>query len=148
MGLFVITLVLISTFAHAGWNLLARYQRSEKIFLNRMLLLTAFVGFLPAVSSEILTHSITPKAWACVAGSGLFGGFYYFYLFRSYKSLDFTTVYPVVRSLPILLIALGDVLRGRYPTLIGMARNVSCYIRMFLCPSQINQRICQNKRIL
>lgn len=119
MSVFVVVIILISTFAHAGWNLLARNQRDDESFFSRMLLIIVAVGFLPAVSSEILVRSITLKAWLCVLGSGLFCGFYYFYLARSYKSLDFTTVYPIVRSLPILLIALGDVLRGRYPTPIG-----------------------------
>ncbi len=37
MNPFAIVLVLVSTFMHAGWNLLARYQRSEAIFFSRML---------------------------------------------------------------------------------------------------------------
>jgi len=113
MGSFVITLVLCSTFMHAGWNLLARRQRSEAAFFSRMLLVSVSLGFVPAVVSESLTRSLPPVAWACVLGSGLCGGLYYFFLARAYASSDFTVVYPVARSLPLLLIGLGDTLRGR-----------------------------------
>ena len=73
----VAVLVLGSTFMHAGWNLLARRRRAELVLFNRMLIVAALAGFVPAVLSEALTHSLTPKAWLCVAGSGCFAGFYY-----------------------------------------------------------------------
>jgi len=104
---------------HAGWNLFARQQRSEIIFFSRMLTVTAVIGFLPAVLSEILTHSLTFKAWICVAGSGLCCGAYFYFLARAYESSDFTIVYPIARSLPVLFVGIGDVLRGRYLSLGG-----------------------------
>jgi len=119
MNPFVITLILCSTFMHAGWNLLARRQRSELIFFNRLLAAVVILGFAPAVLSEVLTPSLTSRAWACVIGSGVFAALYFFALARAYGSSDFTVVYPVARSLPVLFVALGDVLRGRYPTTIG-----------------------------
>lgn len=114
-----IILVLASCFMHAGWNLLARKQRSEVNFIGRMLYLTFWVGLLPAFSSELLTHSLGVKAWFCVVGSGICCGIYYFSLARAYGSSDFTVVYPVVRSLPILFVAMGDVARGRWITPVG-----------------------------
>jgi len=98
---------------HAGWNLLARRQCAEVTFIGRMLVVTVVVLFAPAVTSEILTRSITPLAWACVLGSGACCGVYYYSLARAYNSSEFTVVYPVARSLPVVLVALGDVLRGR-----------------------------------
>jgi len=115
----VIALVFISTFMHAGWNLLARRRKSEGIFFNRMLALTALAGLVPAAISEGLTRSISAEAWACVAASGTCCGVYYFCLARAYGSADFTIVYPVARALPVLLVALGDVLLGRQPTPLG-----------------------------
>lgn len=119
MSSFVIVLILCSAFMHAGWNLFARRQRSETIFFSRMLTVTAVIGFLPAVLSEILTHSLTFKAWLCVAGSGLCCGAYFYFLARAYESSDFTIVYPIARSLPVLFVGIGDVLRGRYLSLGG-----------------------------
>jgi drug/metabolite transporter (DMT)-like permease len=115
----VILIVLVSTFMHAGWNLLARYYRSETTFYNKMVLLTVIVGFVPAVWSEAVTRSMTPLAWACVTGSGICASLYLFGLARAYEASDFTIVYPVVRSLPVIFIGIADVLRGRYLTPIG-----------------------------
>ena len=119
MSLFVIVLILCSAFMHAGWNLLAHRERSETVFYHRMLLLTAVIGFVPGVVSEALTHSLTLEAWICVACSGLCSGAYFFWLSRSYESSDFTVVYPIARSLPVLIVGLGDMLRGRYVTSVG-----------------------------
>lgn len=116
---FVITLVLCSTFMHAGWNLLARRQRSETAFFKRMLTVTALVGFVPAVLSEMQARSLTPTAWACVVGSGCCCGAYYLFLARAYESSDFTVAYPVARALPVLFVGVGDVLRGRHLTPMG-----------------------------
>ena len=121
MSPFVIALILCSSLMHVGWNLLARRERSEAIFYHRMLLVTALIGFVPGVVSEALTHSLTLEAWICVAFSGLCSGAYFFWLARSYEFSDFTVVYPIARSLPVLLVGLGDVLRGRYVTPIGWA---------------------------
>jgi drug/metabolite transporter (DMT)-like permease len=115
----VILIVLVSTFMHAGWNLLARSSRSETSFYNQMVLITTVVGFVPAVWSEAITHSMTPLAWVCVTGSGICASLYLFGLARAYEVTDFTIVYPVVRSLPVVFIGIGDVLRGRYLTPFG-----------------------------
>lgn len=119
MSASVIAIVLVSTFFHAGWNLLARYTRSEGVFYQRMLIITMAVGFLPAVLSEIRSSSLTPLAWACVVGSGTCAAFYLYGLARAFAASDFTIVYPVARALPVIFIAVIDVLRGRYLTPLG-----------------------------
>jgi len=119
MSPFVVALVLCSAFMHACWNLLGRWQRDETVFFRRMLIVIVSIGFAPAILSETLTHSLTLKAWACVAGSGFFCALYLFSLARAYGSSDFTIVYPVARALPVFFVGIGDVLRGRYPTAIG-----------------------------
>ena len=104
---------------HASWNLLARYYRSERIFYYQMLIVIILVGFIPATVSEIITRSLTPKAWACVLGSGFCAGLYLYFLARAFENSDFTIVYPVARSLPVIFVAFGDLLRGRYLTELG-----------------------------
>ena len=104
---------------HAGWNLVARHHRCEADFFNRMLAMTALFGFLPAVLSEVLTRSLPLMAWVYVAGSGFCCGIYFFFLARAYESSDFTVVYPVAHSLPVLFVSIGDLLRGRYLTPMG-----------------------------
>lgn len=119
---------------HAGWNLLARYKRPETAMFSRMLTVIVLAGFVPAVLSEILTHSLSPKAWLCVVGSGLCCGVYFFYLARAYGSSDFTIVYPVARGLPVFFVAVGDVLRGRYPTAMGWIGMLLVICGCFLAP--------------
>jgi drug/metabolite transporter (DMT)-like permease len=114
-------IVLISTVMHASWNLMARYDRSEGVFYNRMLITMIILGFIPAVWSEYLTRSLTPLAWWCVLGSGISAGLYLFFLARAFEASDFTIVYPVARSLPVIFVAIIDVLRGRYLTPAGWA---------------------------
>lgn len=117
----VILIVIISTFMHAGWNLLARYYRSEAAFYNKMLLITTVVGFVPAIWSEAVTHSMTPLAWACVTGSGFCSAVYLLGLAQAFESSDFTIVYPVARSLPVVFVGFIDVFRGRHLTFLGWA---------------------------
>ena len=131
---FVVVLILISAAMHAGWNLLARRQREETIFFARMLAVVALVGLLPATISEIMTRSLPPTAWLCVAGSGVCLGLYFWFLARAYGSSEFTVVYPVARALPILFIALCDVVRGHMPSPLGWVGVVLVTAGCFLAP--------------
>ncbi len=115
----VIVIVLISTVLHASWNLLGRRQRNEVAFFRRMLIVVAVAGLVPAATSEILTRSLTPRAWMCVIGSGICIGIYFYALAHAYAGADFTVVYPVARALPVLFVALADLLRGRPVTPFG-----------------------------
>lgn len=115
----VIMLVLSSTFMHAGWNLLSRYERDERVFYQKMLIVVILVGFLPAVVSEAIARSLTTVAWLCLVGSGACAALYLFGLARGYEMADFTIVYPMARSLPVIFVALADVWRGRTLTQLG-----------------------------
>jgi uncharacterized membrane protein len=131
---FVIFLVLASTFMHAGWNLLARRNRTEVVFLRRVLITIAVVGFAPAVVSEIMAQSLSTTAWMCVVGSGFCFGFYFYALAHAYESSDLTAVYPVTRALPVLLVALADVLRGHFPTTVGWGAMALVVAGCFFAP--------------
>ena len=134
MNPFVIALILSSTVMHAGWNLLARYRGSEADFFSRMLTVVVLFGFVPGIVSEALTHSLNPTAWVYVVGSGCFCALYFFCLARAYASSDFTTVYPVARALPVLLVGMGDIVRGIYPTAIGWMGMLLVIAGCFLAP--------------
>ncbi len=116
MNPLVIVLVLCSSLMHASWNLMARRKGrkgSETAFFYRMITVVVLVGLIPAITSELIAHSLPIKAWFCVIGAGSFCGFYFFCLAQSYEYSDFTVVYPIARSLPVLLVGLGDILQGR-----------------------------------
>jgi drug/metabolite transporter (DMT)-like permease len=134
MNSFVIVLVLCSSIMHASWNLLARHKGTETVFFFRMITVVIVAGFIPAVISEAIVHSLPVKAWICVIGAGSFCGFYFFCLARSYESSDFTIVYPIARSIPVLLVGIGDLLRGREISLIGWLGMSLIVIGCFLIP--------------
>lgn len=119
---------------HAGWNLLARFNRSETAFYQKMLIITMVLGLIPATWSEIVTRSITPTAWLCVLGSGSCAAMYLYALARAYESSDFTIVYPVARSLPVIFVAIIDVLRGRYLTPLGWIGILLVVVGCILAP--------------
>jgi uncharacterized membrane protein len=103
-------------------------------FFIRMLTIIIIAVFLPAMISEAITRSLPVKAWICLAGSGLCGGLYLYSLATAYGSADFTIVYPVARALPVLLVGLGDVLRGRLLTLSGWLGLTLVVTGCFLTP--------------
>jgi uncharacterized membrane protein len=103
-------------------------------FFTRMLVIIMITGFLPAVISETVTRSLPPKAWFCLAGSGLCAGMYLYSLAKAYGCSDFTVVYPIARALPVLLVGLADVLRGRFLTPAGWLGLVLVAAGCFLAP--------------
>jgi len=118
MSILPVGLTLLSAFFHAGWNLLARQLRDQDIFLRVPLLISA-IGIIPALIAEFTGPSIFPKVWLYIIFAGTFQGFYMWGLTQGYQSGDFTVVYPIARALPVLLIAIADILFGHAPQPIG-----------------------------
>jgi drug/metabolite transporter (DMT)-like permease len=119
---------------HAGWNLLARHQKAEVLFFERMLLILAMAGFIPVGLSEYFALSLSPTAWLCAAGSGACFGVYFYCLARAYSQSDFTAIYPITRALPVLFITFGDVARGRLPSPLGGVGILLVAAGCFLAP--------------
>jgi len=114
-----IALVLSSAILHALYNLMARRGRSEAAFFHRMLVWVAVIGIIPAVVAEWQIGPFPGRVYLAAAASGGACGLYYLFLTAAYESSDFTVVYPVARSLPVLLVGLADTALGRYPTAAG-----------------------------
>jgi drug/metabolite transporter (DMT)-like permease len=128
-------IVLISTFMHAGWNLLARQQRGRDIFLP-LLLFVSGLGLLPVLLAEGINDPILPAVWLHLLVTGLFQAIYYLGLLQGYKNGDFTVVYPVARALPVLVLAIADGLSGRPPSLWGWLGMVLISLGCLLIPLQ------------
>lgn len=115
MDALALGLALSSATVHAGWNLLARARGAGNPLL-RVPLVTTVLGIIPAI---LLQHWLVPfsaQVWLLLALSGIFQAWYHTGLTFGYRSGDFTLVYPLARALPVLAIALVDVVRGRAPT--------------------------------
>ena len=121
MELLPTVLVLCSTLMHAAWNLIIKSQGGAQDSLWRMHLYIVVMGAAPALASLAADPCLTAPAVVCLLGSGACCGIYYFGLSKGYDAGDFTTVYPASRALPVLLIGIGDALRGHPPNLLGWA---------------------------
>jgi drug/metabolite transporter (DMT)-like permease len=110
---FVLALVLLSTAAHAGWNLISRDRSPDREPFLPVLWLTLLFGALPALLAERGDRPVLPLVWPTLIGAGSFQALYFFGLVRGYRSGDFSLVYPVVRAAPVLVLALIDQGRGQ-----------------------------------
>jgi drug/metabolite transporter (DMT)-like permease len=115
MSILAVTLIFISTFMHAGWNLMLGSQRDSYISLRILLVITA-VGLGPALVVEFLGNRFPVQVWGYLALASISQACYYLGLSKGYQSGDFTTVYPVARALPVLLLAGVDVALGNAPS--------------------------------
>src|SRR5262245_8249731 len=111
MSLFALTLVLISAFLHATWNLFAKRAKGG----------TAFVWLFSALASlfylPLLVYflresqlQISGSVALLLAGTGLLHLAYYLLLDRGYRAGDMSLVYPLARGTGPLLALVGAVL--------------------------------------
>lgn len=106
-------LVTISAVLHAGWNLLGKRARPAPAFF----LVAALVGaalLLPMLAWRIdILRAMPPAVWGCVALTGLFQATYFVGLAGAYRAGHMSVAYPLVRSLPVVLVAAASVAAGR-----------------------------------
>ena len=142
MSLPAILLITLSVVAHAGWNLFSKRQPSVAFFL-----------FASSTSALILTPLLwynrtllawTPRhVWLLVGMTGLFQAIYYSGVAGAYRHGDMSLAYPMLRSLPVLLItaisfALG---RGDQITGLGLIGMVTVAIGCMLLPIKSFQEV-------
>ncbi|MCL5996884.1 MAG: GRP family sugar transporter [Chloroflexi bacterium] len=120
MTLLPVVLIAISAFLHAGWNLLAHSRRSDGALFLHISITTGAVGLVPAILGEL--HAPFPAhVWGLLILTGAFEALYYLGLTMGYRSGEFTVVYPLARALPVLLLVVVDLARGRVPSPLGWA---------------------------
>lgn len=118
MALLTLALVFLSAIIHASWNLVVRSRGANQMLL-RVPLLIALFGLGPALWMEWRGAHFSLFVWGMLILTSIFQGFYYLGLVRGYEQGDFTLVYPIVRALPVLFIAIFDAIRGNQPTLLA-----------------------------
>ena len=98
-----ILLVVLSAFAHASWNLLAK-RASNPVVFTWWLEASASVLLLPAAIWLFLSNPPSPAAWPFVAATVLLHVGYFVSLARAYRHGDMSVVYPLARGLGLALI--------------------------------------------
>jgi drug/metabolite transporter (DMT)-like permease len=107
-----IFLVFISALAHAFWNFLGkRSHPTAAYFLAASL--CAGILFIPVlVFYRVFLHHIPPTVWLLLVFTGCCQAFYYSSLAAAYRSGDLSLVYPLVRAIPIPLVAIFSLALG------------------------------------
>ncbi len=113
MTLTAVILLIISAFAHTGWNLIGKSKSPCPEFL----LLANTVGAL-CLTPILLKYGyvvaqFTPKVWLLIVLTGLFQAVYYAGLANAYRVGDMSVAYPLMRSIPVVLVMLVNLMLGR-----------------------------------
>ena len=106
-------LVFISALAHVSWNLIGkRSQPSAAFFLMATLASGVFFSpFLWVYRSALA--GFPASVWLLLLFTGFAQAFYYTNLAGAYRSGDLSLAYPLVRAVPVVLVAVGSIILGR-----------------------------------
>ena len=112
-------LVLAAAIFHSCWNALAKQARDQFCFL------WSAVGWGACCSSPVVLWTMPPggvpaSAWPYVGATIALHALYFYALGRSYRSGEFSLVYPIARGLGVALVpVLAGVLLDERPSTLG-----------------------------
>ncbi|MCC7262277.1 MAG: EamA family transporter [Candidatus Latescibacteria bacterium] len=113
MSLTAVLLLVPAALLHALWNMAGKRQRPSTAFF-----LLANTAAALLMSPVLVWHwdrlpAVPATVWQLALLTGFFNGGYYVALARAYRAGDLGIAYPLIRSIPALLITLFEVLRGK-----------------------------------
>ena len=112
MSVTAAVLIFISVFMHVAWNMLSKTTRPSTAFY----LIMNFVGgiiWLPFfIQSASAFWGVSPLFYWLLAGSCLFEVIYMYGLAHGYKHGDISLIYPLVRALPVVMLAVITLAAG------------------------------------
>jgi len=112
MSVTAIVLITLSAFAHALWNLIGKRQNPSAAFFL-IASTCAALATLPLVIHFKYMLSLVPgSVWLLLCLTGICQSVYYIGLAAAYRSGDVSVVYPLVRALPVVLVALVSTILG------------------------------------
>ncbi len=105
MTLSAFWLILLSIFLHVGWNLISKKSKPAAAFYL-LTSVTSFLLYVPCVFfAGIDWGALGSRFWCFLLLSIVFEILYFIGLFKTYRSADISLAYPMVRVLPVLLVA-------------------------------------------
>ena len=121
MPVTALALVLVSAVLHASWNLLAKHNRGNAVFLWQALVASVVI-FLAPFLVLLSQHPIPPHGWIWIALTGLLHTFYFRTLAAAYRRADLSVAYPIARGLgPALVLVLAVGVLGESVSPLGVA---------------------------
>ncbi|HUX20731.1 MAG TPA: EamA family transporter [Spirochaetia bacterium] len=115
-----VLLILISSVTHAGWNLLGKSHRASPAGFVIANLAGAALLLPFALSFGSIVRAIPAEVWLLLFLTGLFQTIYYASLAAAYRRGDMSVVYPLVRSIPIVLVTAVSLVLGRGSAISGL----------------------------
>lgn len=103
-----ILLIVISAFAHASWNMIAKRAGTPEL-ANWWMATSGAVIMLPVAIVLLVIDVPSPAGWGFIAGTIFLHILYFFTLGRAYRYGDLSIVYPVARGLGLTLIPIFGV---------------------------------------
>ncbi|MBQ7402537.1 MAG: EamA family transporter [Lentisphaeria bacterium] len=120
-------LIFISIFMHVAWNMLSKTVRPSTAFY----IIMNFVGGIIWLPFFVMKAGEfwggTPLFYILLAGSCLFEVLYMYGLAHGYKHGDISLIYPLVRSLPVVMLAVITLAAG-----IGESFGVLTFLGMIM----------------
>lgn len=114
-----LVLVLVAACVHACWNALTKNARDQFAFLC-LAVAVASVVFLPVTWSTLPAGGVPAAAWPFVIATIVLHALYFWTLGRSYRSGEFSLVYPLARGLGVALVPLvAALLLDERPSALG-----------------------------
>ena len=127
MTLIAFLLIFVSVFLHVAWNMLSKGTTPSLAFYSLMSF-TASVIWLPFFLASDIVLSQLPLEFFLLAAGSIAGEIIYMAgLAYGYKKSDISLVYPVVRALPVMMVALVTTVCG-----MGKKLELMDYIGMML----------------
>ncbi|MBI4305161.1 MAG: EamA family transporter, partial [Chloroflexi bacterium] len=100
-----ILLVVVSAFAHSGWNFLTKRANNPEIF-TWWAALSANLILAPLAAYLLISDPPSPIGWAFMASTWTLHLAYFTSLSRAYRHSDLSLAYPIARGTGLVLIPL------------------------------------------
>ena len=114
-----LALVLTAAVFHSCWNALTKNARDQFAFLC-LAVAVASVVFLPVTLWALPPGGVPAAAWPFVIATVALHALYFYALGRSYRSGEFSLVYPVARGLGVALVpVVAALLLDERPSAVG-----------------------------
>jgi uncharacterized membrane protein len=147
-------LVFISVFMHAAWNMLSKSTTPSTAFYIIMNFIGGLIWLPFFVMSAPSFWGLPTPFYLLLAGSCVFEVIYMYGLAHGYKHGDISLIYPLVRALPVVMLAVITLLTGIGKsfgplTLFGMLMIAGgCFIMPFLSFRNISLKGLSGKTLL
>jgi len=136
MSFFAFVLIFFSVFLHVAWNMISKSTKPSMAFYVLMSATASAIWFPFFLLSDIRLTELPWKFHVFLLSSIVGEVLYVLGLARAYRWNDISLVYPVVRALPVLMIAAVTILfgLGKVPGIIALFGMVLITAGCFLMP--------------